>query len=530
MSAHYLLPLAPPRRLRRIVALWIVLMTFSWVAWPTAAQAQQMNALGEGGAFHTPTFWYLLAASLALLVPAGFVLIAVAGLDAQRAWNAALGGVGAIGLAAFGYWAIGFALQFGGIGLVYPQAELRQLVWEWSPLSVDWGIGWGMAGLSGWFLSGPDVTVLVYALFLGHLPWVMTVALLPVMALRGRAPAPVTLLVAMLLGALIYPLAGNWVQGGGWLSALGRNLNLGHGLVDFGGAGTVYLLAAGFGLAALVVWTPRRAPQPLEEIALPPAYQPLLAVVGSLLVLAGTLGWLWTNPLQVSAVGDLGLLRGSVNAILVASGGILVPLGYTWFVTGRSEPLLAARGLVAGTVAGLAVGPFVQPGVAFMIGLIAGATVPFLTFVIDGVLRLDDATGLITANGIPALLGLLFLGIFADGVVGAGWQMTGVENYLGVSGQGVSGLLVGQNFQPDFPSQLQAQVVGILVLGLWGFLTGMLICVPLGLLVHGFTQNETWSAPVESETPKHINGFGFDELEEDLFSVHPDDRDRRGAA
>ncbi|HMN28152.1 MAG TPA: hypothetical protein PKE45_08360, partial [Caldilineaceae bacterium] len=309
------------------------------------------GALGEGGALNAPTFWYLLAAGLALLVPAGFVLISVAGLEAQRAWNAALGGLAAIGLAAFGYWAIGFALHFGGVGLVYPQLELRQLVWEWSPLSVEWGVGWGMAGLSGWFLSGPTVTALAYALFLAHLPWVVTAAILPVVALRGRAPATATLLLALVMGAVIFPLAGNWVQGGGWLSALGRNLDLGHGLVDFAGAGTVFLLAAGFGLAALVVWTPRQSRQLLDQVTLPPAFQPLLAVVGALFVLAGSFGWLWANPLQVSLLSDVALMRGSVNLILFASGGILVPLGYTWFVTGRSDPMLAARGLVAGTVA-----------------------------------------------------------------------------------------------------------------------------------------------------------------------------------
>ena len=58
------------------------------------------------------------------------------------------------------------------------------------------------------------------------------------MALRGRAPATVTLILALVLGGIVYPLAGNWVQGGGWLNALGRNLELGHGFVDFGGAGT----------------------------------------------------------------------------------------------------------------------------------------------------------------------------------------------------------------------------------------------------------------------------------------------------
>jgi Amt family ammonium transporter len=520
MSALLVLWTQLSRRLYlRLRILRLLLVGVLCCLWPMVAHAQQgsTDALGEGGALHAPTFWYLLAAGLALLMPAGFVLIGVSGLEAGRAWNAALGGMAAVGLAAFGYWAVGFALHFGGIGLVHPQAELRQLVWEWSPLSTDWGIGWGMAGLSGWFLSGPDVTPLVYALFLSQLPAVVTAAALPIMALRGRAPATVTLLLALIVGTFLYPLAGNWVSGGGWLGALGRNLNLGHGLVDFGGAGTVFLLAAGFGLAALVVWTPRRPRQPLDQVALPPAYQPLLAVVGSLLVLAGTFGWLWANPLQVSLLGDLALMRGSVNAMLFASGGILVPLGYTWFVTGRSDPMMAARGLVAGLVAGLAVGPFVQPGVAFLIGFLAGATVPFVTFVVDGVLRLDDATGVVTANGVPAVVGLLLVGLFADGVTGVGWQMTGLENYLGVAGQGVSGLLVAPGFQPDFPGQLQAQIAGILALGLWGFLVGMLICTPLGLLMHSLQQSETWQpAP---DRASEVNGFDFDQLEDDLFPI-----------
>jgi Amt family ammonium transporter len=327
------------RSLKVVVSLLVLTLLALWPGIALAQEAQPINTLGEGGTFQAPTYWYLLAAALAFLVPVGIVLMSVAGLEGQRAWNAALGGVGAFGLATFGYWCTGFALQFGGIGLVYSQAALRNLVWEWSPLSVEWGIGWGMAGLSGWFLSGSGVTALNYALFLAHLPWVVTAAVLPVLALRGRAPATATFILALALGAAIYPLAGNWVQGGGWLSALGRNLNLGHGLVDFGGAGTVFLLAAGFGLAALVVWAPRRPRQALETMPLPPVYQPLLAVVGSLLVLAGAIGWLWANPLQVNVLGELALMRGSVNILLFASGGLLLPLAYTWFVTGKSDPV-----------------------------------------------------------------------------------------------------------------------------------------------------------------------------------------------
>jgi Amt family ammonium transporter len=485
-------PIAPAALIRTIRFLLLFVCYVLYLLWPTVAHAQSMggNSAAPNETVSAPLYWYLMTTMVALLAPIGFMLIGVAGLEPEHAWNAALGGLAAVGLATWAYWAVGFAIQFGGVGLVYPNPELRQLVWEWSPLAANWGIGWGVAGLSGWFLSGPQVTALTYTLFLAHLPWVITAATLPLMAVRGRAPAIVTLLLALVIGGFVYPLAGNWVQGGGWLSALGRNLNLGHGFVDFGGAGTVHLVAAGFALAALVVWAPRTIPNPIHNLELPPVHLPLLVVVGSLFVLAGSLGWHWANPLQVQFLGEIALMRGSVNSILVAAGGLIPPLLYTWFVTGSSEPLTSARGLVAGVVAGLAVGPFVQPGVAFAIGLLAGATVPFVLFLLEGVWRLDDATGAVTASGVPAMVGLLLVGIFADGVVGNGWQMTGPGNYLGVEGQGVSGLFVASGYQLNFPQQLQAQAIGVLALSLWGFVVGMAVCIPLGLLFHALEGSE----------------------------------------
>lgn len=470
-----------------IVAALTVLFASATLFAPTPALAQS----GVPSSAPIPMFWFLLAAMVALLVPAGLVLIGVAALERERAWNAALAAVGAISLATLAYWSVGFALHFGGIGLLYVRPELRGLVWEWSPLPPDWGVGWGAAGLSGWFLAGADMTALVYALFLAHLPWLFVVTLLPVMALRGRAPWLATLAIALLMGGLVYPLAGNWVQGGGWLAALGRNLTLGHGFIDFGGAGVVFLLAAAFGLVALVVWTPRRPVASATD--LPHDYQPLLTVVGALLMLAGIVGWLWANPLQVEALSDLGMMRGSVNVLLSATAGAFIPLMYTWFVAGRSHPTIAARGLVAGAVAGLAAAPFVQPLPALLIGLFAGATTPLLTYVIDNLARLDDDTGLVVIAGAPAIVGLLLAGVFADGAVGAGWQATGIDAYLGVARQGVTGLFAAGGFQPDFPAQFQAQLIGVAALLVWGLVSSALICAPLGLLFWGLQHSERHS-------------------------------------
>src|SRR5215203_1109205 len=135
---------------------WLALIasfsTFLFLPTTLWAQAADPNALPPmntvmGDSATLPSYWFLIMAALALLVPAGFVLVGVAGLDPARAWDAALGGLAAIGLASFAYWAVGFALQFGGVGLVYSQLGLRDLVWEWSPFAADWGAGWGVAGL-----------------------------------------------------------------------------------------------------------------------------------------------------------------------------------------------------------------------------------------------------------------------------------------------------------------------------------------------------------------------------------------------
>jgi Amt family ammonium transporter len=82
------------------------------------------------------------------------------------------------------------------------------------------------------------------------------------------------------------------------------------------------------------------------------------------------------------------------------------------------------------------------------------------------------------------------VGILADGAAGAGWQLMGVTDYLGVAGQGVSGLLVASGFQPDFPGQLQAQVIGVVALILWGFVSGLVVCAPLGLLFHNLQRSD----------------------------------------
>ena len=83
----------------------------------------------------------LLGSALGFLVPIGVALIAASGTPEEEAASMGLSFLLALGLAAFGYLACGFAFQFGGVGIVSELPGLRGLIWEWSPLDVAWGTG-----------------------------------------------------------------------------------------------------------------------------------------------------------------------------------------------------------------------------------------------------------------------------------------------------------------------------------------------------------------------------------------------------
>jgi Amt family ammonium transporter len=423
-----------------------------------------------------------LTVGLAFLVPLGYALIAAGGLPEERGRHVALSALAALGLAALGYVGCGFALQFGGVGLAHELPGLEELVWEWSALGTTWGTGWGMVGLVGWGMNGPAATSTAYALALATLPWVVTAALIPLISLRGRVPAWASGLLGLLMGALIFPVAGNWVWGGGWLANLGSNLHFGHGLVDAGGAGLVHLLGASATLAGILVFIDRKPKpgHPHDPVALPPIHLPLLAVLGAGLLLAGNLAWTVANPLLDPRVLNLPQL--ALNGLLGAAAGALLPLIYTWFVAGAPDSLMATRGLAAGTIASAASAPFIPPWTALAIGAGTGMLVPLAIFLVDHILRWDDPTAALTVHGLSGALGLLAVGLFADGRAGGGWNGVGVEGYLGVAHQGVTGLLASAGFQVDWPGQMQAQVVGITALALFGFFAAWLFIAPPHLL------------------------------------------------
>jgi Amt family ammonium transporter len=402
----------------------------------------------------------LLAAGLAFLVPAGLIMIAVgASRDSEAAAVAAVG-IAGVALAVLAYAFLGFGLQFGGLGLISDLDGAESLRAEWSPLDVTLGPGWGMVGLDGFLLRGGLIDHEVLAVVFYHAALAATALCIPMLALVRRFAYPALLGLGLLFALLIYPIYGNWVWGGGFLSNLGTTVGIGHGVVDYAGSGTVHALGAFFALAAVLAVGVRKQKDDVSS-GLPPTRFPILAVLGGVLVMVGWFGVLLGNPMVGEQVSYARVL---FTALVAASAGALTSSLYVWLVAGSTDLLMVARGLVAGLVAISASCPFVAPWAAVVVGALAGLLVPLGVYLFGARLDLERPGIALAVHGIPAVWGLLAVGLFADGSAGQGWNGVGAGQYMEVPGQGVSGLLVRSGLQPDWPGQMAAQTVGVLAL------------------------------------------------------------------
>jgi ammonia channel protein AmtB len=359
---------------------------------------------------------------------------------------------------------MGYAFHLGGAHALNPDnAELTGLDMLFAPS------GWGLIGLKGFALSGDNVTPTVLSLFLTYLPLVAAAVFLVMLSLI-EVRLWVGVLAGALLGTIVFPLAACWVWGGGWLATLGENAGMAHGFVDFGGSSLVLWLPGTVALGVLLLQTRTKPEPPLRA---PPAHFPLLANVGALILGIGWIGWALSEPFHTYGA-MLDWNRTAISALLGMAGAVLTSQLYTWLVTGELEPLMVARGLTAGWSALLAGAPFLAPWAALVAGLLVGILFPLSLYVLETYFRGDqwrNAAATVALGLTGGLWGLLSVALFADGRWGFGWNGIGVAESL--QPMGVTGVFSGNI------KQITAQLTGLLAIGTWGLICG----VVLGLIV-----------------------------------------------
>src|SRR5581483_6897975 len=184
--------------------------------------------------------WTLNTAYLVLFMQAGFALLTCGLVRKKNAGHLMMLNFAAYVIAFIGYYAVGFAFQYGGVALnAGPQAPAG--LGGTPTLSSALGHGSHIfLGTTGFFMQGSAYDAGVMALMMFEVVFMETAGYIIVGAICERITFGAFILCELFIGAILYPIFGCWTWGGGWLSQLGVNHGLGHGYVDFAGSTVVH--------------------------------------------------------------------------------------------------------------------------------------------------------------------------------------------------------------------------------------------------------------------------------------------------
>jgi len=379
--------------------------------------------------------WTLITGFLVMFMQAGFALVETGFTQKKNVAHTMAMNFMVYGIGMLGFWICGFAFMFGG--------ALNGATLGGAPGVISheyvvhlFGHDFGIWGKAGYFLNSDVYDVGVFALFLFQMVFMDTTATIPTGAMAERWSFKSFIVFGFFISMFVYPLFGNWVWGGGWLSQLGVNFGLGHGHVDFAGSSVVHEVGGVAALAGAMVIGPRLGKYGKDgTVNTIPGHNIPMALLGTFIL---AFGWFGFNPGSTLAGSDLRISVIAVNTMLASAAGAFAAMIFMYAKGQKPDPGMLANGMLAGLVAITAPCAFVTSLSAVVIGLVAGVLVIVVYNFLDRKLKIDDPVGAFAVHGANGFWGVLSLGLFADGSYGDGWN--------GVPGT-VKGLFYGDGKQ-----------------------------------------------------------------------------------
>jgi len=387
--------------------------------------------------------WLMVGGILVLFMQAGFALVETGFTRAKNAAHTMMMNLVIFALGVIGWFVCGYALMFGSTS-----NAVLGLTALGDPIHIG---SWNILAKSGFFLTGHAYDVSVMAFFFFQLVFMDATATIPTGAMAERWKFSSFCVWGLFASMILYPVYGNWVWGGGWLSQLGvQGPQWGHGAIDFAGSGVVHAMGGVAALWGAKILGPRigKYDKDGSPRAIPGHHIPM-AFLGALILLVG---WMGFNGASTFAATDLRFTVVITNTVLSSAFGLVTAMFLMWKKFGKPDPSMTANGLLAGLVAITAPCAFVAPWAAAVIGTVSGFIVVYVVIGVDRLLKIDDPVGAIAVHGANGLWGLLAVGLLADGKYGEGLN--------GVKG-GVTGAFYGDG------GQLLAQLTSIVTLVAW---------------------------------------------------------------
>lgn len=401
------------------------------------------------------TVWVLVAAMLVFWMNAGFALVESGLCQSKNCVNILCKNFIVFAISTVSFWILGWGLMFGDgnswvgtsglwfVGGADNSPALGEAYAAMNPFST--------AKYEGVYGSINWTPTPLWAKFFFQLVFAGTAATIVSGAVAERIKISSFIVFSFVLVALIYPVTGHWIWGGGYLGS--------NNFRDFAGSTVVHSVGGWAALAGVIVLGPRLKKFKDGKVHPIPGHNMTSAALGVLIL---WLGWFGFNPGSTMAAMDgAAISHILVNTNIAAATGTLGALLTAWLLLKKPDFSMTLNGCLAGLVAITAPCAFVSVQSGAIIGLIAGILVVFAVIFFDKI-KIDDPVGALSVHLVNGVWGTLALGLFYHGK--AQYGDGAIANTVAALDTGLS---KGEQFM--------VQLKGVAMVGVFVFAASMIL-------------------------------------------------------
>src|SRR3990172_7594531 len=385
--------------------------------------------------FAADTMWVLIAAFLVFFMNLGFAMVESGLCRAKNAVNILSKNVIVFCVTTFVFWIVGFAIMFGNGNSLFGTEGWALFGADNSPATGD--------AYQGIFASLGWTGVPLYAKFIFQLVFAGTAATIVSGAVAERIKYFSFFVFSAAMAIVIYPVAGHWIWGGGWLATMKTPF------LDFAGSTVVHSIGGWAALMGAILLGPRIGKYTKDgKVNAIPGHDMGMATLGMFVL---WFGWFGFNPGRTMSADADAISRVAINTCIAGAVGGVAATFAAYLALGKPDLSMVLNGILAGLVAITAPCNWVTPAGSVIIGLIAGLLVVYAVIFFDRI-KIDDPVGALSVHLVNGVWGTFSLGLFAADI------------------GGIKGLFYGGG-----TAQLFAQIKGIVAVGVYVVLVS-LIC------------------------------------------------------
>lgn len=354
------------------------------------------------------TVLFLIGGFLVMWMAAGFAMLEAGLVRSKNVSMQCLKNIALYSIAGIMYWFIGYNLMYTGVDGGYFGSF--SFAYPFDPVSLEGAdsaalLETGYSTASDWFFQ---------------MVFVATAASIVSGTLAERIKLWPFLIFVVVLTGFIYPIAGSWQWGGGWLSEMGFS--------DFAGSTLVHSVGGWAALAGALLLGARKGKYTPNGVTPMPGSSIPLATLGTFILWLGWFGFNGASQLAMGTISDVSdVSRIFANTNLAAAAGVVVTMILLQLIYKKVDVTMVLNGALAGLVS-ITAEPLAPSVIqTLIIGGVGGAIVVFTVPILDK-LKIDDVVGAIPVHLVAGIWGTLIVP-FSNAGTSYGTQMVGILAY-----------------------------------------------------------------------------------------------------